>query len=384
MDLKTIDTADGIERAEGSSLCTALCNYVYDALKDKDYCCKDPFGEVRCGNRRINICYVSGEAANITHVSLAICLNNMLFADNKRGMKFCWTDMYDDVMAAAKQAAAKHSARVFAPKQVLGTVPRIQTSWPSMSKNAYSNAKPDSLPRVEKTYVAKFSFAFYRTSYYADKDIPDSKIIWDAFCRQREEHFRLHKADKAIMQPVYKLKYSDYGRLFSYIETTYCIKGIDKNSLSIGVSLRQMDGKEPARPLNGLSTAWKRFCVILRTAWLLTSILSQARKRRLCSTRTSRSSNADSTRKASTSSTVRCSTSAAAAMSSPPSTPRHESTSSRPFVLTMMRGRKRLTKRPLAGSCSALSAHTDLPTERRDLTTEKRPYGRFSSFLQSH
>lgn len=247
MDLKTIDTADGIERAEGSSLCTALCNYVYDALKDKDYCCKDPFGEVRCGNRRINICYVSGEAANITHVLLAICLNNMLFADNKRGMTFCWTDMYDDVMAAAKQAAAKHSARVFAPKQVLGTVPRIQTSWPSMSKNAYSNAKPDSLPRVEKTYVAKFSFAFYRTSYYADKDIPDSKIIWDAFCRQREEHFRLHKADKAIMQPVYKLKYSDYGRLFSYIETTYCIKGIDKNSLSIGVSLRQMDGKEPGK-----------------------------------------------------------------------------------------------------------------------------------------
>ena len=59
MDLKTIDTADGIGRAEGSSLCTALCNYVYDALKDKDYCCKDPFGEVRCGNRRINICYVS-------------------------------------------------------------------------------------------------------------------------------------------------------------------------------------------------------------------------------------------------------------------------------------------------------------------------------------
>ena len=101
--------------------------------------------------------------------------------------------------AAAKQAAAKHSARVFALKQVLGTVPRIQTSWSSMSKNVYSNAKPDSLPRVEKTYVAKFSFAFYRTSYYADKDIPDSKIIWDAFCRQREEHFRLHKADKAII-----------------------------------------------------------------------------------------------------------------------------------------------------------------------------------------
>lgn len=90
MDLKTIDTAAAIGRADGSSLCTTLCNYVYEALKDKDYCCKDPFGEVRCGNRRINICYVSDGAATITHISLAICLNNMLFADNKRGANNPW------------------------------------------------------------------------------------------------------------------------------------------------------------------------------------------------------------------------------------------------------------------------------------------------------
>lgn len=215
MDTQTLITKSGnwsddnltipFEKGMDKQIRDMLLDSVEEALKDKEYCCKDPFGTGRFNVKRQDSARIKKVGSNAVVVLIRVVL------DKSYCSQVCRELILRDVLPCIQHVASQFGTRsVVLPRDTARVTERQLPQASGFAGKTVGLAD-------------EFECRFYRTSHYDDESIPTEKFEWDAFCACL--------ADLQQNVPTKrKLKPSDFGIVFKMGRYEYELAAADKYS----------------------------------------------------------------------------------------------------------------------------------------------------------
>ena len=209
MDKQTLITKSGnwsddnltipFEKGMDKQIRDMLLDSVEEALKDKEYCCKDPFGTGRFNVKRQDSARIKKVGSNAVVVLIRVVV------DKSYCSQVCRELILRDVLPCIQHVASQFGTRsVVLPRDTARVTERQASGFAGKTVGL----------------ADEFECRFYRTSHYDDESIPTEKFEWDAFCACF--------ADLQQNVPTKrKLKPSDFGIVFKMGRYAYYWSKLD-------------------------------------------------------------------------------------------------------------------------------------------------------------